>query len=267
MRRMRLAVFAATAVVALVVVGVALAASLNSYTAVITANQSGAGTPAKPVALGFTQKLGAKFSSGNTSPLAAPLTDIKVSLPKVKFNPKGFPVCTAATIAKAQTDAGCPKGALIATGPVTAQLYAPKSSTNPAVGTPVNCDPVLDAWNAGNGKVTDFFKITAGHQCNGLQTGAVAPWTGSIKQSGTTLVYDTPLPGPVSTNAGNLGLYSALEAETITFQKVTAKVGGKVTPYFESIGCVSGKRPYTVSFTATDGSTKATSTVTGKSGC
>ncbi len=261
-----MAVFAATALVALVVVGVALAASLNTYSATITAKQNSAGTPAKPVALGFTQKLSAKFSGGNTAPLAAPLTDIKVSLPKVKFNAKGFPVCTAAKIASAGTDAGCPKGALIATGPVTAELYAPKTATTP-IGTPVSCDPVLDAWNAGNGKVTDFFKIPAGHQCAGLQTGAVAPWTGSLKESGTTLIYDTPLPPPVSTNAGNLGLFSALESETITFAKLTLTKGAKTTPFFESIGCVAGKRPYTVSFTATDGTTKQTVAVTGKSGC
>jgi hypothetical protein len=267
MRRMRLAVFAATAVVALVVVGVALAASLNSYNATITSKQNGPGTAKKPVAMGFVQKLAAKNVSGNTAPNAAPLIDIKVTLPKVKFNTKGFPVCSAATIAKAGTDAGCPKGALFASGPVTGQLYAPKSATNPTVGTPVPCDPVLDSWNAGNGKVTNFFKIPAGHQCSGLVTGSVAPWVGSLKESGTTLTYDTPLPPPVSTNAGNLGVYSALVAETITFNKLTTKVGGKLVPFFESVGCVAGKRPYTVTFTATDGATKQVSTVTGKSAC
>ena len=262
MRRMRMAVIAATALVVLAVTGVALAAALNTYTGTITAKQTGAGTAKKPVALGFVQKLGVKpATAGNAN--ADPLTDIKLSLPKVGFNDKGFPVCTAATIAKAETDAGCPKGALIATGPVTAALWSPSAPTT--VGTP--CDPVLDSWNAGNGKVTDFFKIPAGHSCAGLQTGAVAPWTGTIKESGTTLVYDTPLPPPVSTNAGNLGLYSSLEAETITFAKLTLTKGGKTTPYFESLGCVAGKRPYTVSFTATDGTTSSTSVVTGSGKC
>lgn len=262
MRRMRMAVIAATAVVALVVAGVALAASLNTYTATITAKQSGAGTAKKPVALGFVQKISATPATGSSDPNAAPLTDIKVTLPKVSFNDTGFPVCTAATITHAGTDSGCPKGALIGTGPVTAELYSLAAPTMTTA-----CDPVLDVWNAGKGKVTDFFKIPAGHQCAGLSTGSVAPWTGSLKESGTTLIYDTPLPPPVSTNAGNLGLYSALEGETITFSKLTAKVKGKTVPFLESTGCVAGKRPYTVTFTATDAGAKQTSSVTGKSGC
>ncbi len=262
MRRMRMAVVAATALVALVVTGVALAAALNTYSGTITAKQSGAGTASKPVAFGFVQKLAVKpATAGNAN--ADPLVDIKLTLPKVKFNATGFPVCTAATIASAQTDAGCPKGALIGTGPVTAALWSPSAATQP--GTP--CDPVLDVWNAGKGKVTDFFKIPAGHTCAGLATGAVAPWTGTLKESGTTLTYDTPLPPPVSTNAGNLGLYSSLEAETITFSKLTAKVGSKTVPFFESVGCVAGKRPYTVTFTATDGTTKQTSSVPGSGSC
>jgi hypothetical protein len=262
MRTMRMAAIAATAFVVLAAAGVALAASLNTYTGSIGAKQNGAGTAAKPVVLGFVQKLSAMpATAGNAN--ADPLTDIKVTLPKVKFNTKGFPVCTAATIAAKMTDAGCPKGALLGTGPVTSALWSPSAATQ--AGVP--CGPVLDVWNAGHGKVTDFFKIPAGHTCAGLQTGSVAPWTGTLKESGTTLIYDTPLPPAVSTNAGNLGLYSSLEAETITFSKVTAKVGGKVVPFFESVGCVSGKRPYTVSFTATDGTTKETKTVSGAGSC
>lgn len=260
MRKIRMAVIAATAIVALVVAGVAVAASLNSYTATVIAKQNGAGTAKNPVALGLVQKLGAK--PANASPNAWPLTDITLTLPKVRFNTKGFPTCEAGKISSAGTDAGCPKHALIATGPVTAVLWSKSAPTRT-----IPCDPVLDVWNAGNGKVTDFFKIPAGHQCAGLATGAVAPWSGSLKEKGSSMVYDTPLPPPVSTNAGNLGLYSSLLKESITFNKLTTKVGSKMVPFFESVGCVKGKRPYTVAFTATDGSTRQTVKVNGSGKC
>jgi hypothetical protein len=263
MRRMRMVAIAATTIVALVLTGVALAATLNTYSATVTGKQNGAGTAAKPVEFGYVQKLAAKPVAGSTNAQADPLTDIKLSLPKVKVNYKGFPVCTAATIVKAGTDAGCPKGALVGTGPVTGALWSPSAPT--VVGTP--CDPVLDVWNAGGGKLTNFFKIPAGHQCAGLTTGSVAPWTGTLKQSGTTLILDTPLPPPVSTNAGNLGLYSSLLAETITYPKLTAKVSGKTVPYLESVGCTAGKRTTTVTFTATDGATKQVSSVKSTSSC
>jgi hypothetical protein len=260
MNRMRTAVIAATALVALLAAGVAMAATLNTYTATIAAKQSGAGTAKKPVALGLVEKLAAKPV---TTANAYPLTDIKLTLPDVKFNDKGFPVCSAATITAASNDSGCPKGALVASGDVTAALWSP--STPSAAGA--SCNPVLDIWNAGNAKLTYFFKIPAGHQCAGLQTGAVPAWTGTMKESGSTLTSDTPLPPPVSTNAGNLGLYSSLEAETLTYYKLTAKVGGKTVPFFESVGCVAGKRPYTVTYTATNGSTSASTAVKGSGKC
>ena len=260
MKPIRTAVVALTALVALLAAGVALAAT-NTYTATITANQSSAGTAKKPVALGMVQKLGATAPAGQAN--ADPLTDIKITMPKVIANQAGFPVCSASTITTAGNDAGCPAGALVGTGPVTAALWSPSTPAVP--GTP--CDPVLDIWNAGAGHLTYFFKIPPGHTCAGLQTGAVAPWTGTLKESHGALIDDTPLPPPVSTNAGNLGFYSSLESETLTFKKLTHKVKGKVVPFFASVGCVAGKRPYSVAFTATDGKTSTTSTVTGSSKC
>ncbi|HET9075028.1 MAG TPA: hypothetical protein VFN48_10645 [Solirubrobacteraceae bacterium] len=261
MKRMRLTVTAVTALVALLVASVALAASYNTYSATVKVSQHGAGTAKKPVALGMVQRLSAKPANG--TPNADPLTDIKLTMPKVTAHQAGFPVCTAAKINAAQTDAGCPKGALVGRGPVTAELWSPKAPT--VAGNP--CDPVLDIWNGGPGKLTYFFTIPAGHSCVGLQTGAVAAWTGTLREHGTTLVDDTPLPPPVSTNAGNIGLYSALESETLTFRKLTHKVGAKTVAFFASTGCVAGKRPYSVAFTATNGHTPQTVTVTGKTGC
>jgi hypothetical protein len=252
----------AVTLVVLSVLSVALAASLSTDTGVISARQNAPGTVQEPVALGFVEKLSAgpvPTASAN----ADPLTDIKVTLPRVRFNARGFPVCTIATITAAGTDSGCPPGALLASGPVRSALWSPAEPTQ--AGTP--CGPILDVWNAGSGKVVDFLQIPAGHTCADLQPGSVPPWTGTLRESGTTLVYDTPLPPSVSTDVGGLGLFFSLERETITFRRLSAEVGDRSVPFFASVGCVSGRRPYTVSFTATDGTEKQTTTDSGSGSC
>jgi hypothetical protein len=250
MRRM---LIAAVALGALIVTGVAYAASLNTYTgSAVTAK--GAGTAKKPVALTVTEKLSAKPVSGAN---AFPLTDIKLTLAGAKLTTKGFATCSASTVNSAQTDAGCPKASLVASGDVSAALWSPKG------GTAIPCDPVLDVWNAGGGKLTYFFKIPAGHSCAGLATGAVAAWTGTIKQSGSKVIDDTPLPPPVSTNAGGLGLFSSLEAETLKFTKLTKGS----TAFLAGTGCTKGSRAYSLAFTATNGSSSGTTTVSGSAKC
>jgi hypothetical protein len=262
MRRMRTAALAAAALVTLVLAGAALAASLNTYTASVTLKQNGAGSAKKPVALGLV----ATFAAAPATPgdaNADPLTNITLTLPKVTFHAAGFPVCSPATIAKARTDAHCPARALVATGPVSAALWG---SSTPAM-KGYACDPVLDVWNAGAGKLTYFFKIPAGHTCAGLSTGAVAPWTGSLREVHGALVNDTPLPPDVSTNAGNIGLYSSLQGERLTFLKRTETVKHHTFAFLSSVGCEKGSRPYTVTYTATNGSVKQTSAVKGSARC
>ncbi len=256
---MRRITIALVAVGALIATGVAYATTLNSYTAAIKVSGS-AGSAKAPAPIGQTVTLTAKPTSGVN---ADPLTDIKTTLAGVKLTTKGFATCSATTINTAKNDAGCPSKALFATGPVTAALWSSKTPTAP--GAP--CDPVLDIWNAGGGKLTYFFKIPAGHTCAGLETGAVAAWTGSIKQSGSSVIQDTPLPPPVSTDAGGLGLFSALGSETLKYPKMTEKSGGKTVGFLASTSCAGGGHKYSVAFTATNGSASSTSTVKGSAKC
>ncbi len=247
---------------ALVLAASAFAASLNSYTSSVAARQSGAGTRRQPVALGLVVHLSAHTADAANAN-AAPLTDLTLILPKVGFNSSAFPVCTVARIIAAQTDAGCPPGARVATGEVTAALWSPSEPTQ--TGTP--CDPTLDVWNAGARRLTYFLEIPAGHGCSGLMTGAIPPWTGTLREVGTTLRIDIPLPASVSTDAGDLGLYAALESETLTFAKLTRTEGTRTTPFLESLGCVAGARPYTIKVSASDDGTPATATLRGSGRC
>ena len=115
---MRRIIIIATALGALALAAVAYAqATSNTYTAAFSFNQKGAGTAKSPVPMGFTETLTA---ANTTSGLrAAPLTDIKITLPDAKYNFNlPVPTCSAAKIIAAKSDSGCPKGALVAQGAV-----------------------------------------------------------------------------------------------------------------------------------------------------
>jgi hypothetical protein len=254
-----------TAVAVLVTAGVAVAA-LNSYTASFKFSPTKAGTSKKQVPVGFSMTLtAASASPGNR---AAPLKDIKTWIYGLQANNKDFATCSLAKIAAAKNDAGCPKAALVAEGPVNAIL----GSGQTGAGGGSACNPYLHVWNSGPGKLTYFFVIFGKYQCAGLHTGASAPYPGFVSQQGKYLVQNVPLPPDVSTNAGGIGLYAALIKETLAWKKLTATVHGKTIGFQSSFACVGNKRPYKVQFTAqkfalSPGPQTETVTVRGTTAC
>jgi hypothetical protein len=243
---------------------VAATGGFNSYGASIKFAPNKAGSGKAPAAIGFTEKYTAGGTNGNRT---APLTDIKTTLYGVTATPKGFPTCTQTQINNAHSDAGCPKGALVATGAITAILgpIADPSTSDP---NQIPCDPLLHAWNGGGGQLVFFFVDAPGHTCGPIQTGAVPAFVGTIKKAGKNLVQDTPIPSYVSFPIP--GVEGSLTSETLHFLKLTHKVKGKTVAYNASVGCKKGKRPYSVSFTAESapaGGTVETGTVTGTQKC
>jgi hypothetical protein len=261
-------VLIAAALGALAVAGVAYAASINTYTAKLSFSSKKAGTASKPVPVGYTQNIVAKGLNGNRT---AVLTDILTKIYGLKADGKDFPQCSAGKIAAAGNDTGCPKGALVATGAITAAVGSAKDFT--VAGTP--CDPLLHVWNSGQGKLTFFFVDQApNHEClNGnLKTGQVGPYPATYKTQGKYLVVDVPVPHYVSFPAP--GVAGSLNSEHLNWLKITKKVHGKTVAASASIGCLKGKRPYAVTFkanqpnatTGAPGPTETT-TVTGSAPC
>ena len=226
----------------------------NSYTGAFAVAGT-AGSPAHPTAVAMTETLGmGSTTSGN---VGAPLVDIKTTTYGVKAPNGGlFPRCSIAKISANNGNNGkwntvCPKGSLVATGTVTAALTSPSANLQ---GPGAPCLLGLWVYNGGPNKLVFFFTTTPS-QCDGLQTGAAAPWLGTVSQNGKTMITNVPEPADVSYNAGNIGLFGSLESETLHFKKMTVKKGGKVFPFIESIGCSKGNRPYTVSYDATQSNT------------
>ena len=157
-----------------------------------------------------------------------------------------------------------PSGAITATlGPVIDQASnAPDQ---------LPCNPLLDVWNAGQGKLTYFF-VDQGttHTCAGgaITTGTVGPFTGTIKIVGKNLVMDTPIPNYVSFPI--TGVEGSLTSETLNWKNLSTKLkNGKTVRYGASVACKGGKRPYSVKFTAESGPGGApqSGTVTGTQKC
>jgi hypothetical protein len=233
----------AAALGALTVTGVAYAA-INTYTATLSFSGKKAGTAAKPVPIGYNQNYVAKGTNGNRT---AVLTDVLTKIYGVKADGKDFPTCSVAKIAADGNDTKCPKGAMVATGAITAAVGITSDFTAAAF----TCDPLLHVWNGGQGKLTFFFvEVAPNHEClNGnITTGKVGPYPGTYKTQGKYLVVDVPVTHYVSFPAP--GLAGSLETEHLTWLKVTKTVHGKTVAASASVGCLKGKRPYTTTFTA-----------------
>lgn len=258
---MRRIVLIATALGVLVAASAAYAA-INSYTAKITFTSKKPGTAAKPVPTGYTENLTASGTNGNRT---AVLLDIKTTIYGLKADGKDFPTCTLTQIANAKNDTVCPKGAEVATGWITASVGSATNFT--AAGTA--CDPDLDVWNSGQGKLTFFFVDTPTHQCLGgaLTTGSTGPYPATYKTVGKNLVVDVPVPNYVSFPLP--GVAGSLETEHLVWKSTTKKVHGKTVASIASVACSGKKRPYSVAFKANlpTTSTTETKTVSGSAPC
>ncbi|MGZ4249372.1 MAG: hypothetical protein ACXVUE_13835 [Solirubrobacteraceae bacterium] len=248
---MRRIIFLATGLVVLIAASVALAATLNTYSAKLTFSPSKAGSKSHPVNTKFVETLTAK--NANPSLRAGALTDIKTTIYGLVSNAKKFPTCDGNKISAMKTDTFCPKKALVATGPVNAVL-----GDNTLTGTGTPCNPFLHVWNGGGGKLWFFFTTGGKYRCATLHTGDTNAYPGTVKQQGKNQVTDVPLPPFVSTKvAGVPNFYGSLIKEVLTFTK----------GFNSSVGCKSGKRPWSVSFTAVGPQGKQTKVVKGSAKC
>jgi hypothetical protein len=256
---LRRIVIIGTAIAVLACAAVASAA-LNTYTATLKFTK-GVGTASKPVPVGFKQHYKADGTNGNRT---ATLVNITTKIYGLVADGKDFPTCTLGKIAAAKNDTGCPKGAMVATGAITAVVGSASNFKVPGTA----CDPLLHVWNGGQGKLVFFFVDQApAHQCLGgaLTTGQVGPYPGTVKRVGKFLVTNVPIPKYVDFPAP--GLVGSLLSEDLNWLKVSKKVHGKTVAANASIACQHGKRPYSTTFTAVLAGQKEVKTVKGTAPC
>ncbi len=260
----RIAVIA-TALFVLGAAGAAYAATSSStYTGNIAFSNKKAGSVKKPSPVAFTLTLKVK----PTPPYRAPIQlDVRTKIYGLALNGKNFPTCSYAKILVARNDNVCPKAARIATGYIDSTLGTPNNFQTPGV----DCSPILNVWNSGQGKETYFFETnTTTRTCaNGsLRTGQTPPYPGTYKIEGKYLVTDVPVPHYIDYPAG--GVVGSLEYEQLRFTTQSKKVHGKTLVSQASVGCTKGKRPWSITTTTTAGAYGPglkTTSVSGKAPC
>jgi hypothetical protein len=252
---LRRIIIIATAVAMLVGAAVAYAA-FNTYTAG-SKFPGKAGSAASPAPISWVEDYSATGTNGNRS---APLTQDVWKIYGLVSDSKDFPTCTKAKIAAAKSDTVCPHAAMVGSGYITS-ILGPTSNTSTSAPGTVECDPLLHQWNGGNGKVVNFFVIQApNHTCDGITTGSVGPYESTAKQQGKIWVLTTPIPRYVTFPLG--GVEGSVKTLHMVHFNLHKKVHGKTVAYLASIGCKSGKRAWSVAFTAENASNqKETSTV------
>ena len=239
------------------------ATAANNYSGTTQTFSKGAGSNKKPVGIGYKQTL--KATNNDPSKAAAVLVNIRVKIYGLKSNAKQFPTCSAAKMVQLKSDKFCPKASKFATGTVNSLLGNP--SLTKSTRTP--CNPNLDVFNAGKGKLWFFFTTHSALQCAGLTTGSTAPYAGKVSQQGKWQVTNIPLPPDISTKVANqANFYGSLIKETLNWSKISVKVKGKKIYNNVSVGCQKGKRPWSITYTATtNGHDRQTSTVSGSAKC
>jgi hypothetical protein len=238
------------------------AAQANNYKGTKLTFSKGSGSAKKPVAIGFNETLQA--TNNDSTMVAAVLTNINLKIYGLKSNAKYFPTCSGAKILAMKSDAFCPKKSKFASGEVNSLVGShslDKSKASP-------CHPNLHVFNAGHGKLWFFFTTDAKHYCFSLPTGATAPWAGFVSQQGKWQLIKVPLPADISTNVAGLHLYGSLIKQVLNWYKLTTKHKGKTVGNNASVGCLHGKRPWSVTYTATtNGHDRQVSTVKGSAKC
>jgi hypothetical protein len=244
----------ATAIALLVGAAAALAATANLYTTSF-AFSKGAGSAKSPKPISYSLTYTA-VNSDNTK-AAAVLKEIDTKIYGLTVAKKGFPTCSAKQIeTKPKFNGNCPKGSEIASGRVNSLLGDPSLTKVSRIA----CNPYLAIYNGGNNTQWYFFYTKTANDCAGLTTGSTAPYEGFVSRQGKYLVTKVPLPPDISTQvAGKHNFYGSLIKESLTYPKIVVK--GKALT--NSVGCLKGKRPYSVTFTSTDG----TKTVSGSAKC
>ena len=238
----------AVIVTALFVLGASAAAyaATQPYTGSLAFTSKKGGTAKKPAPIAFTLKVKSTAPTGTRPPVQL---DIKVKTYGLRVDGKDFPTCSLAKIAAAHNDTVCPKGAMIASGYIQSLLGAANNFSSPGAA----CNPLLHVWNSGQGKETYFFVTDATHICaGGLKTGSTPPYPGTYKVSGGYFITDVKVPHYIDYPLP--GIVGSLQYEQLKYTTQSKKVKGKTLVSQASVGCLKGKRPYSIITTTTGGS-------------
>lgn len=225
MRTRRTIIAAAVATAMLIAATAAYAAT--TYTVTSSAPSNVAGSKAKPAA--FTPTV--EFKGLDATGLRAPTPDSwKWQWNGVTIDGTGFPTCTLAQIDAAQSDSVCPKGSLVAEGPLEAML-GPEGNTSSNI---LCTGKSVRFYNAGP-KLIAGLLVGPATNCAGVAY--LAPFPITLKTSGgsttTTMVLPKNLSHPLP------GVEGSVPSMKLVYKKLSRRSKGKTISYVSSTSCPS----------------------------
>jgi hypothetical protein len=240
-RKLRLLIV--TAVAVLGIAAVALAQSTNNITFTATTSAHG-GKTAKPAPTSLTFKYANVDPAGKQLP---PVKTFKLFVDNAKINPGLLATCTAAKMNLAQTDTGCPAASKIGTGTINSIAGTPG---NPATSS-IACGGKLTVYNGGAGHAALWITL-APPACPLTQQEGIDVKLGK-KAHGLTMTFSVP---------DGLIKIQGLDVSVLNFSTTIKKITKtnkqhKKQGYIESVCNKSKKRAYGITATDTVGGTQS----------
>jgi hypothetical protein len=218
----KLAIIAVSAI-ALIAVAIAQADTIT-----VTSGAGGGGTKTKPKANApyFL------FSVAGPRPGARPATPTKVIAiwTGEREAAAGFPVCTAAMIQSKESDSVCPRGSLVGTGTLKAEIGPAGNPDSNAT-----CSKKISIYNGGRNRAVQFY-FGPGADCAGVSY--LPPVTMYWSSAGGKATLTLPVPENVSHPLP--GVEGTITSETLKFKKLMS-AGKKRHAYLSGIGCRSSR--------------------------
>jgi hypothetical protein len=225
----------ATAATTLLAAAVAEAAV--TYTTSSKASINRAGSKAHPAQFNASFALQEADSTGARPPV--PIS-FAWKWDGVKISGAGFPTCTAKQIAAAQSDAGCPKGSLVASGP-TVVVLGPSSNPHSSI----ICNGKITRYYNGGPNTLTLFTVGPASQCAGVTY--LPPFTARMTTTGHTTTSIATLPDFLAHPLP--GVDATIVHLSATYTPLKAKHGRRWSYYMTSTSC-KGSRKFT--FTVKD---------------
>jgi hypothetical protein len=249
---MRKVVLLSTAVIAVLALAAVAFAADNTYSVTGSSSPHKAGSKSKPVPVSVNFNYTVGTTDSNTQPSA--INKYKIDFFGVRaVNGDKFPKCTAASIEQTQSDANCPKKAVMGSGSIDAIVYP---SNDPSSSTLIPCKQKFKFYNSGKGKAVLYLfpdpSADPNSNCGGLKTVPPVPVNYVKGSGGGTALSFTVAPQVLHAAPG---LTTAVRSVKSKINKVTVKKKGKTYGYYESVKCDGKNRPITVTFGTEAGQT------------
>ena len=210
--------------------GVATAQSGDKVTA--TAKAGKGGTPEKPKNTNLSYR--ARITGPSPDIRADPALELVQTWTGLKDNSKYFPTCTAKEIDAAQSDASCPKAAVVGVGRLEAVVGVEEDKSQM-----LPCKRNIKLYNEGPGKFNIF---SSGNPADCLGILYFAPVVGTIKKVGKLLRFSIPVPENIRYPLpGITGYFSYIELNPVKNNLAKGPHGERVT-WVQSIGCGKASR-------------------------